>query len=163
MAKITTIEELRKRKLELKAEVEQLEGLLTFESPKESLSVLSGGLSDQFLTEKVAKDGETKLAIKTAPIIKGLGNSLLGKKSSRSLLAFDHTNAQSNLLETSLKLGTAALVGNLAKKSIRSKSWRNRILGLVLIYVAPMALRFLRSKLEIYEKNKSVSSLEKLI
>jgi hypothetical protein len=32
-----------------------------------------------------------------------------------------------------------------------------------MIYLAPAALRFVRKKLETYQKNKSVSSMEQLI
>jgi len=42
-------------------------------------------------------------------------------------------------------------------------NWKKKILGAVLIYVAPMALKFVRKKLEAYQKTKSVSSMEQLI
>ncbi len=157
------MDELRARKLALQSEVKELEGLLSFDDPKQSLSALTGGISDEFISNKQTQDGQTKMAIKTAPLIKGLGKSLLGRNQNSPLIAFDNTNTSSNILETSLKLGTAALVGSLAKKSIKSKSWRNRILGLVLIYALPVALKYVRKELEEYQKNKSVSSLEKLI
>jgi hypothetical protein len=44
-----------------------------------------------------------------------------------------------------------------------SPNWKKKALGAALIYLAPIALKFVRKKLETYQKNKSVSSLEQLI
>jgi acyl-coenzyme A synthetase/AMP-(fatty) acid ligase len=54
-------------------------------------------------------------------------------------------------------------VGNYARKSLKSSNWKRKVAGVALIYLAPIALRFIRKKLENYQKNQSVSSMEQLI
>jgi acyl-coenzyme A synthetase/AMP-(fatty) acid ligase len=62
-----------------------------------------------------------------------------------------------------IKLGVTAIVGNYARKSLKSSNWKRKVAGVALIYLAPIALRFIRKKLENYQKNQSVSSMEQLI
>ncbi|MEF9478531.1 hypothetical protein OWR28_13220 [Chryseobacterium sp. 1B4] len=38
-----------------------------------------------------------------------------------------------------------------------------KLIGAALIYLAPIALKYVRKKIEVYQKNKSVSSMEQLI
>lgn len=161
--KYNSLEELRRKKELLKKEVNDLEGLLTFENTKESLSAFTNGFTDNFLTEKTTEDGDTKLALKTGNIVKELGQKLVSSSEKKSIIAFDNTGLQSNLLESTLKLGGVAFVGNLARKNLRSGSWRNRLIGLALVYLLPYALRFLRTKIEEFQKKQSLSSMEKLI
>ncbi len=163
MANPKSISELRARKLALKQEVKDLEELITFEHPKESLSLLTGGATDGFLTEKTTEDGRNKLALKTAPLIKSIGNSIMGRNPNHALFALDHSGSTSNLVETSFRLGSVALMGGLVKSTLKGKGWKNKVLGLALVYVLPVALKFLRQKLENYSRNKSISSIEKLI
>lgn len=150
--KYNSLEELRRKKELLKKEVNDLEGLLTFENTKESLSAFTNGFTDNFLTEKTTEDGDTKLALKTGNIVKELGQKLVSSSEKKSIIAFDNTGLQSNLLESTLKLGGVAFVGNLARKNLRSGSWRNRLIGLALVYLLPYALRFLRTKIEEFQK-----------
>lgn len=70
---------------------------------------------------------------------------------------------KSDAIDTLIKLGTTALVGNYARKNLKSSNWKKKVFGIALIYLAPIALRFIRKKLENYQKNKSVSSMEQLI
>ncbi len=161
--KYNSLEELRRKKELLKKEVNDLEGLLTFENTKESLSAFTNGFTDNFLTEKTTEDGDTKLALKTGNIVKELGQKLVSSSEKKSIIAFDNTGLQSNLLESTLKLGGVAFVGNLARKNLKSGSWRNRLIGLALVYLLPYALRFLRTKIEEFQKKQSLSSMEKLI
>jgi hypothetical protein len=46
---------------------------------------------------------------------------------------------------------------------MKSSNWKKKMLGVAMIYLAPIALKFVRKKLERYQKNKSVSSMEQLI
>jgi len=46
---------------------------------------------------------------------------------------------------------------------MKSSNWKKKLLGAALIYVAPIALKYVRKKLENYQKTKSVSSMEQLI
>lgn len=162
-SKYNSLEELRRKKELLKKDVSELEGLLTFENTKESLSAFTNGFTDNFLTMKTDADGESKLALKTGSIVKEIGQTLTAKSQKNSIISFDNTGLQNNLLESTLKLGSVALVGNLARKNLKSGSWKNKIIGLAIVYLLPYALRFLRTKLEDFQKKQSLSSLEKLI
>ena len=161
--KYSSLEELRRKKELLKKEVDDLEGLLTFENTKESLSAFTNGFTDNFLTEKETEDGDKKLALKTGNIVKELGHKLVSNSQKNSIIAFDNEGLQNNLLESALKLGSVAFVGNMARKNLKSGNWRNRLIGLALVYLLPYALKFLRKKLEEFQKNESVKSMEKLI
>jgi len=78
-------------------------------------------------------------------------------------MSIANTAIKSDAFDTLIKLGVTAIVGNYARKSLKSANWKKKILGTAMIYLAPIALRFLRKKLETYQKNKSVSSMEQLI
>ncbi|MEC5395181.1 phosphoribosyl-ATP pyrophosphatase [Bergeyella sp. RCAD1439] len=160
--KQNTLKDLRNRKAQLQKEVAEMESLLTFENKKESLSLLTNGFTDQFLSEKTSEDGSNQLALKTGSIVKGLGNVLSGRNK-KSIVSFDHSGLSGGILETTLKLGSAALVSNIAKKNLKSSSWKKKALGLALVYFLPVALRVLRSRLESYQTQKSLSSIKKLI
>jgi hypothetical protein len=43
-----------------------------------------------------------------------------------------------------VKLGVTALVGNYAKKNMKSSNWKKKLIGAALIYLAPIALRMVR-------------------
>lgn len=162
--KYNNLEELRRKKALIKQEVSDLEALLKFKDKKESLSAFTNGFTDQFLEEKITSDGDTKLAIKTKNVVNHLSKGLTGKLShGTSSLAFNNQGLGGSVAENAIKLGTVALVGSYAKKNLNSTSWKKKVVGLALIYLAPMAIRFVRQKLEEYQKNRSVSSMEKLI
>ncbi|KFC20508.1 hypothetical protein [Chryseobacterium sp. FH1] len=159
----TNLDELRSQKRLLKQEIGELEDILTFKSKKDSLSVMTNGLTDKFLKETEDEDGEKSLALDTQNIMREISFGLKETASKRNVMSLANDTVQSGLLETTLKMGTVALVGNFAKKSVMNKSWKRKLVGLALIYVAPYALRFLRKKLDEYQRNKTASSLEKLI
>ena len=159
----TNLDELRSQKRLLKQEIGDLEDILTFKSKKDSLSAMTNGLTDKFLKETEDEDGEKSLALDTQNIMREISFGLKETASKRNVMGLANDTVQSGLLETTLKMGTVALVGNFAKKSVMNKSWKRKLVGLALIYVAPYALRFLRKKLDEYQRNKTASSLEKLI
>jgi len=159
----TNLDELRSQKRLLKQEIGDLEDILTFKSKKDSLSVMTNGLTDKFLKETENEDGEKSLALDTQKIMREISVGMKETASKRNVMNLANDSVQSGLLETTLKMGTVALVSNFAKKSVMNKSWKRKLVGLALIYVAPYALRFLRKKLDEYQRNKTASSLEKLI
>lgn len=156
-----TLKQLRARKEQLKKEISEMERLITFDNPKESLSAITGGFTDKFLSETKNEQGETSLALNTGNIIHGIGNTLSNRR--KTLINFDHTNLQDSLIQNTLKLGGAALMGSIAKKNMKSGKWKNKLLGLALVYFLPVALRIVRNKLEHYQKSQSLKSFEKLI
>jgi len=148
----------------LKGEIDDLENLLTFKNTKESLSAFTNGLTDQYLQEKVDEDGDEKIVLRKDVIAKQLTSEVKDMFVNRNTaMGIASSALKGNAMDTVIKLGITALVGNYAKKNMSSSNWKKKLLGAALIYVAPIALKFLRKKLESYQKNKSVSSLEQLI
>lgn len=159
-----SLEELRRKKKLLKGEIEDLEGLLTFKNTKESLSAFTNGLTDQYLKEKIDEDGEETTVLRKDVIAKQLTSEVkdlfLNKNTAMGIAG---SAFKGDAIDAVVKLAVTAFVANYAKKNMRSSNWKKKILGAVLIYVAPMALKFVRTKLEAYQKTKSVSSMEQLI
>lgn len=162
--KYESLEELRRKKKLLKEELEGMEDLLTFKNTKESLSAFTNGLTDQYLQEKVDEDGHEKVVLKKDVIAKQISSeikdALINKQAAMSIA---NTAFKSDAFDTLVKLGVTAIVGNYARKNLKSSNWKKKAVGVALIYLAPIALRFIRKKLENYQKNKSVSSMEQLI
>ena len=161
--KYTNLDELRLEKRLLKQEIGDLEDIITFKNTKQSLGVLTNGLTDTFLKETHDPEGGTSLSIDTQNIMREISSNLKETASKKNVLNLANDSVKSGLLETTLKMGAVALVGNFAKKSVMNKNWKRKALGLALVYLAPYALRFIRTKLDEYQKNKTASSLEKLI
>lgn len=159
-----SLEELKRKKNLLKGEIKDLEALLTFKNTKESLSAFTNGLTDQYLQEKIDEDGEEKTVIRKDVIAKQITSEvkdiLISKNSTVGLAA---SALKGNALDGVIKLAVTAMVANYAKKNMRSSSWKKKLLGAALIYLAPVALKFIRKKLENYQKTKSLSSMEQLI
>ncbi len=159
-----SLEELRKKKELLKKEISDKEALLTFENTKETLSAVSNGFTDKYLKNEVDENGDTTTAIKKEAIVKEISSSVREKiLSKNAVMGFADTAMKGGALDDVVRLGAVALVGNFAKKNMRSASWKNKLIGLALIYLAPFLLRIIRKKLEDYQKNRSVSSMEQLI
>ena len=159
-----SLEELKRKKKLLKSEITDLEALLTFKNTKESLSAFTNGLSDQYLKEKIDEDGEETTVIRKDVIAKQITSEvkdlLLSKNTAMGIAG---SAFKGDAMDAVVKLAVTAFVANYAKKNMRSSNWTKKILGAALIYVAPMALKFVRTKLEAYQKTKSVSSMEQLI
>ena len=163
-AKYNSLEELRQKKQLLKKEVDDLQDLLTFENTKESLSAITHGFTDKFLEEVPTGDGDTTVSIKTNEIVKEISNSVKETVFSKNAFAgIANSDATVNVIENTLKIGAVTFIGNFARKSLQDTSWKKKLIGLALIYIAPIALRFIREKLEEYQKAQTTSSFEQLI
>ncbi len=162
--KYSNIEELRKKKELLKKEISEIEDLLTFENTKESLSVFTNGFTDKYLQEELQPSGEKKTMLKTNEIVKEVSNTVKDTiLSKNSVYGFAKSDAGISVIENALKIGAVSFVGNYAKKSLYNSNWKKKIIGVALIYVAPIALRYVQKKLIEYQRNKTTSSIEKLI
>ncbi|KQT23212.1 phosphoribosyl-ATP pyrophosphatase [Chryseobacterium sp. Leaf405] len=162
--KYESLEELRRKKKLLRTEINDLEDLLTFKNTKESLSAFTNGLTDQYLKEKVDEDGDEKVVLRKDVIAKQITSEIKDAFFNKKAIAGIATSAvKGDAVDILIKLGVTALVGNYAKKNIKSSNWKKKLIGAAMIYLAPIALRYVRQKLEHYEKNKSVSSMEQLI
>ena len=159
-----SLDELRRKKKLLKNEIDDLEDLLTFRNTKESLSAFTHGLSDDYLKEVEDENGEEKITLRTDEISRQIGSSIKNVVFNKNtVMGLTDTPASGNLIDSAIKLGTTALVANFAQKNIRSGNWKKKVIGMAVVYLAPYALRFIREKLEDYQKNKSVSSMEQII
>ncbi len=162
--KYNSLEELRRKKALLKTEVSEMEDLLTFDNTKESLSAFTNGLSDDFLKEERDEDGEVKVTLNKESILKKISSGVKEQVISRNaVMGLANSAVKGGAIDDVLSLGAVALVGGFARKKLVSSNWKQKLLGIALIYVAPMVLRFIRKKLENYQKNRSVSSMEQLI
>lgn len=157
------LDELRAKKKMLHSEIEEIEDLLTFKDKKESLSILTGGMTDKFLKETEDEEGEKHLSINTQGIMRQVSEGIREKTSPKSILGLANDTVDSGLLETAVRLGAVTMVGNYAQKNLNNASWKKKIIGLALIYIAPIALKYVREKLEDYQHDKTTSSLKKLI
>lgn len=157
------LEELRSQKRLLKKELVEMEDIITFKNKKESLGIMTNGLTDKYLKETVSETGETNLAINTENIMREISSGIKQTVSKKNIVGLANDSVKSGLLEDTLRMGAVALVGNYAKKNLMNKSWKKKLIGAALIYIAPYALRFLREKLDDYQRNKTASSMEKLI
>ena len=162
--KYNSLEELKRKKALLKKDISEMEDLLTFDNTKESLSALTHGFTDKYLTEEIQPDGEKRVAIKTQEIMKEVSNTVKDNiLSKNAVFGFARSDAGTNLIENALKIGVVTFVGNYARKSLLNSSWKKKAIGIALIYLAPIALKFIREKLELYQKNRTTSSFEQLI
>lgn len=162
--KYGNIEELKRKKALLQKDISDMEDLFTFDNTKESLSALTHGFTDKFLQEEIQPDGEVKVGLKTQEIMKEVSNSVKDSLLNRNaIFGFVKSDAGVNIIENALKIGAVTFVGNYAKKSLLNSSWKKKAIGIALIYLAPIALKFVREKLENYQKNRTASSMEQLI
>lgn len=162
--KYESLEELRRKKKLLKSEIDDLENLLTFKNTKESLSAFTNGLTDQYLQEKVDEDGDEKVVLRKDVIAKQITSEIKDAFINKNATMGIASSAfKGDAIDILIKLGVTTLVGNYAKKNMKSSNWKKKLLGAAMIYLAPIALRYVRKKLEHYQKNKSVSSMEQLI
>lgn len=162
--KYNSLEELRRKKELLKAEVSDLQDLLTFDNTKESLSAITHGFTDKYLQEEATLDGDTKISLKKNEIVKEISNHVKDSLLSRNaVFGFAKSDAGFNIIQNTLKIAAVTFVGNFAQKNMKSSGWKKKLIGLALIYLAPMALRYIRKKIEAYQKTQTTSSFEQLI
>lgn len=162
--KYNSLEELRTKKALLKKEISEMEDLLTFDNTKETLSALTHGFTDKYLGEELKPDGEIKTVLKTPEIVQEISNSVKDSVLNRdSVFGFAKSDAGINVIENAMKIGAVTFVGNYARKSISNTSWKKKAIGLALIYLAPIALRFIRKRLEKWQRDRATSSMRQLI
>ncbi len=141
-----------------------MEDLLTFDNTKETLSALTHGFTDRFLGEELKPDGDTKTFLKTPEIVQEISNTVKDSVLKKNaIFGFAKSDSGLNVLENTLKIGAVTFVGNYARKNLNNTSYKKKAIGLALIYLAPMALRFIRKKLEKWQRNRTTSSMEQLI
>ena len=162
--KYKSLEELKRKKQLLKNDINQLEDLITFDNAKESLSAITNGFTDKYLTEIEDEVGQPKMAVNTDAVIQEIRKEVKEKVFSKSaVLGIAGTASRNGLVEDAISLGISGFVANYARKNIQNPNWKKKALGFAIIYLAPIAIRYARKQLDTYSKNKSVSSFEQLI
>lgn len=164
------LEDLKKRKEILKKNISEIEEKMSFDNPKEFLSAFTSGLTDQFVSNEINEKGEQKLSINPAEILSFLASGATSSFFKTKISEFGSNklgiNAQdiiSGITENAFKLGIAGIVANFAKKNLYHKNWNKKIIGLALIYVAPFLLKFIRKKLDEFQQQETLKSMEKII
>lgn len=164
------LSDLKKRKELLKESIADIERKLSFENPKESLSAFTNGLTDKFLSDKIDEDGNHQLSLKTAEILSfvtgGVSDNFVKTKINEygeQKLGINTQNIIGSVTENALKLGVAAVVTNYAKKNLYHTDWKKKAIGIALIYLAPYALKYVREKLDDFQKQETLKSLNKVI
>lgn len=162
--KYNSLEELRRKKELLKREVSDIQDLITFDNTKESLSALTHGFTDKYLQEDASLDGGSSISLNKSEIVKEISNHVKDSFFNKNaVLGFAKSDAGLNIFQNTLKIGAVTFIGNFARKSIQNKSWKKKLIGLALIYLAPFALRFIKKKIDEYQKSQTTSSFEQLI
>ena len=59
------------------------------------------------------------------------------------------------MIDNAIRLGTVALVTNFAKKNLYHSSWKKKVLGLAIIYGAPILLRKVTSLIEDWQEKEA--------
>ncbi|MBS1571638.1 MAG: phosphoribosyl-ATP pyrophosphatase [Bacteroidetes bacterium] len=162
--KYNSLEELRRKKELLKSEVQDLESLISFDNAKDSLSAFTNGFSDKFIAETVDENGHAGITLKKEEIMKEVASEVKDRVIGKNkLLNLASTASKNGFVEEAVKLGITVMISGYAKKNLKNSNWKKRIIGLAMVYIAPMFIRYSLKKLESYQKNKSISSFEKLI
>lgn len=160
---MSNLNELRKKKEILKNEIVDMENLMAFRDKRKSLSFFTNGFTDKFLDERKDDLGNSKLSVKTGEVAKYIGQSVTRKYENNSVLHFNNDGLKENLVENILKVGGIALAGNIAKKALMQSNWKRKIFGTAMVYLLPIAAKFISKKMDEYQRKKSISSLEKII
>ncbi|HBN6703811.1 TPA: hypothetical protein L3261_002045 [Elizabethkingia anophelis] len=135
-AKYNSLDELAKKKAIMKGEVKDMENLLRFNNVKESLSVITGGMTDKFLVEKHITNSKGEVSHKTG-------------------ISLNAESIKDSMIDNAIRLGTVALVTNFAKKNLYHSSWKKKVLGLAIIYGAPILLRKVTSLIEDWQEKEA--------
>ncbi len=119
------LEDLRKRKETLRKEIAELEDIAAFKNPKESLSAITHGFTDQFLVDKTDENGEHRLRTKTSHkflsfATGGASENYIKTKINQygeEKIGINTQNVVGSIAENAIKIGLAAVVTNFAKKN----------------------------------------------
>lgn len=163
MKKYTNLKELKAQKESIKKDLKDLEGVLTFKNPKNSLSIITGGYTDKFLKEVPDDDGGMKTTIDTKPIIQGISSQIKTQVNKNTIMQVANSAEGNDLMKNVLKLGAVTLLTKYAQKNMKSSTWKKKLVGAAIVYVAPLVLKYVSQKMSEYQKNKTAQSMEKLI
>ena len=133
MGKIKNFQDLKNQKEELKAEIKEIESVLSFENPRKSFGVITNGVTEKYLG--------------------GMMDSSLAQN------AFFLAD---KFLFPSLKIGSAKLLSNALLKRVRP-SMKKTLIGLGVAVLTPIVIMQIKKRLDDLQQRETAKSLSKLI
>ena len=133
MGKIKNFQDLKNQKEELKAEIKEIESVLSFENPRKSFGVITNGVTEKYLG--------------------GMMDSSLAQN------AFFLAD---KFLFPSLKVGSAKLLSNVLLKRTKP-SMKKTLIGLGVVVLAPVVIMRIKKILDNFQQRETAKSLSKLI
>lgn len=133
MGKIKNFQDLKNQKEELRAEIKEIESVLSFENPRKSFGVITNGVTEKYLG--------------------GMMDSSLVQN------AFFLAD---KFLFPSLKIGSAKLLSNALLKRVRP-SMKKTLIGLGVAVLTPIVIMQIKKRLDDFQQRETAKSLSKLI
>ena len=133
MGKIKNFQDLKNQKEELRAEIKEIESVLSFENPRKSFGVITNGVTEKYLG--------------------GMMDSSLAQN------AFFLAD---KFLFPSFKLGSAKLLSNALLKRVRP-SMKKTLIGLGVAVLTPIVIMQIKKRLDDFQQRETAKSLSKLI
>ena len=133
MGKIKNFQDLKNQKEELRAEIKEIESVLSFENPRKSFGVITNGVMEKYLG--------------------GMMDSSLAQN------AFFLAD---KFLFPSLKIGSAKLLSNALLKRVRP-SMKKTLIGLGVAVLTPIVIMQIKKRLDDFQQRETAKSLSKLI
>ena len=133
MGKIKNFQDLKNQKEELRAEIKEIESVLSFENPRKSFGVITNGVTEKYLG--------------------GMMDSSLAQN------AFFLAD---KFLFPSLEIGSAKLLSNALLKGVRP-SMKKTLIGLGVAVLTPIVIMQIKKRLDDFQQRETAKSLSKLI
>ena len=133
MGKIKNFQDLKNQKEELRAEIKEIESVLSFENPRKTLGAITNGVTEKYLG--------------------GMMDSSLAQNA--FFLA-------EKFLFPSLKVGSAKLLSNVLLKRTKP-SMKKTLIGLGVVVLAPVVIMRIKKILDNFQQRETAKSLSKLI
>ncbi|MDO4763254.1 MAG: hypothetical protein Q4A00_02605 [Flavobacteriaceae bacterium] len=132
--KIKNIKDFEKRKSQLKAEISEIESVLTFQNPRKTFGVMTNGLTEKYL------------------------GGVLNNKATQNVLPL-----AGRFLENSLKLGTANVLKNIVKRRLTRTVVAKGLLGVGAVVATYLLVKKGKKALDEYQQRETTKSLSQLI
>ena len=133
MGKIKNFQDLKNQKEELKAEIKEIESVLSFENPRKTLGVLTNGVTEKYLG--------------------GIMDSGLAQNA---------YSLADKFLFPSLEAGSAKLLSNALLKRVKP-SMKKTLIGLGVAVLTPIIIMQIKKRLDNFQQRETAKSLSKLI
>ena len=133
MGKIKNFQDLKNQKEELKAEIKEIESVLSFENPRKTLGVLTNGVTENYLG--------------------GIMDSGLAQNA---------YSLADKFLFPSLEAGSAKLLSNALLKRVKP-SMKKTLIGLGVAVLTPIIIMQIKKRLDNFQQRETAKSLSKLI